>query len=484
MEKNNEVHGSGNQLLPFDPIILIRDVVKQWAAIVLIALSVGVAAFILTDMRYEPSYQSKTTFVVTARGGSSNVYNNLSSTTEMAAVFSELINSSIMRKNIMEEMGTGYVNATISAVAVPETNLLNMTVTAPDPRTAFVVAQTIIDHHEDVTYQVVDNVSLEVLKGAEVARSPMNHADAAGAMKKMTILAGLATCMLFAGISYMRDMVRSGQEARKKLDCNYLGELPHEEKYKTLLSRIRRRKTGILVANPVTSFHFVETMRKLSHRIEQHMGEGKVLMVTSLKENEGKSTLTVNLALTMARKNKVLLIECDLRKPSCAKLLDVKPPLAGTQTVLTDFGKLPDALVRYKKTQMYMILEKRGFSNSGDLLSSENLARLLEWAREEFDYVILDLPPMNVVSDAEIVSNVADAALLVVRQNVAKAAGINRAIADLENGKAKLLGCVLNDVRSSALFSGNGYRYGSYSGYGGYGPYHGYEDKGTGYKKG
>lgn len=476
MEKNYEIHGS--QLLPFDPIILIRDVLKQWTAIVLIALSVGVAAFILTDARYEAKYQSKVTFVVTSRSGSSNVYNNLSSTTEMAAVFSELLNSSLMRKNIQEEMESGYFDGTISAMAVPETNLLNVTVTASDPRTAFVVAQAIIDHHEDVTYQVVDNVSLEVLKGAEVARSPMNGKNAAGTMKKMSMLAGIAACALFAVVCFKRDMVRSAQEVRNKLDCNYLGEIPHEEKYKTLLSRIRRRKTGILVTNPVTSFHFVENMRKFAHRVEQHMGKDKVLMVASLMENEGKSTVAANLALTMARKSKVLLIDCDLRKPSCATLMEVKHAGVGTQGVLTDISLIPDAPVRYKKTQLYMILEKRSFSNSGDLLSSENMTRLLEWAREAFDYVILDLPPMSVVTDAEMVANTADAALLVVRQNVAQAAAINRAIGQLENGSARLLGCVLNGVRSTVLSSGQGYRYGGYGGYGGYGRYRRYEDKG------
>ncbi len=472
MERNNEMHG--DHLLPFDPIVLIRDVLKQWTAIVLIALTVGTAAFILQDVRYKPQYQAKVTFVVTSRSGSSNVFNNLSSATQMASVFSELINSSLMRKNIQEEMGTEHFDGTISAVAVPETNLLNMTVTASDPRTAFVVAQAIIDHHEDVTYQVVDNVSLEVLKGAEVAEEPMNRKNAMSIMKKMSMLAGVAACALFTVICYKRDMVRSGQEARIKLDCNYLGEILHEEKYKTFLSRIRRRKTGILITNPVTSFHFVETVRKLAHRVEQHMGKGKVLMVASLLENEGKSTVAVNLALTMARKNKVLLIDCDLRKPSCATLMEIKSVAAGTQNVLMDISTISDALVRYKKTQLYMILGKRGCSNSGDLLSSENMTRMLNWAREEFDYVILDLPPVSVVADAEVVANAADAALLVVRQNAAKAAAINRAIGELENGRAKLLGCVLNDVRSTFLSTGQGYRH---MGYGGHSRYRGYEYK-------
>lgn len=478
MENTNEIRAEESSFLPFDPIVVIRDVLKHWLTILLIALAVGVGTFILTDMKYEPQYQSKVTFVVTSRGSASTVYSNLASTTEMASVFSELINSSVMRKKILAAMGTDGFDGTISAAVVPETNLLNMTVTASDPRTAFLVAQAIVDHHEEVTYQVVDGVSLEVLLGAEVATAPRNQADASGAMEKMMLLAGAAAFAAFAWLSFSRDTVRSGREARKKLDCDYLGEIPHEEKYKTLISRIRRRKTGILVSSPVTSFHFVETVRKLCRRVEQHMGSGKVLMVTSVLENEGKSTVAVNIALTMAKKHKrVLLIDCDLRKPACGTLLEVKSFGAGTRDVLTDRASLSDALVRYKRSNLYMILEKRSASNSGDLLSSEKMRALLDWARREFDFVVLDLPPMSVVSDSETVAEVADVSLLVVRQNTCRASGINKAIAVLEGGKAKLLGCVLNDVYSTFLSSGQGYRYGGYGAYSNYGSYGSYGEK-------
>jgi len=477
MEHTNEMHGGQNSFLLFDPIVVVRDVLKQWLLITLIALTVGVGAFVMTDMRYEPKYQSKVTFVVTSRDSAATVLSNLSSTSELASVFSELINSSVMRKNILTAMDASTFDGTISASVVPETNLLNMTVTASDPRTAFLVAQAIIDHHEKITYQVVDSVSLEVLKGAEVATAPMNRADAAGNMKKMLVLAGLAACAMFALLSILRDTVRSGREARKKLDCDYLGEIPHEEKYKTLFSRIRRRKTGLLITNPVASLHFVENMRKLTRRVEQHMDGGKVLLITSVKENEGKSTVAANIALTMARKHKkVLLIDCDLRKPACATLLEMKMPVPGLRDVLVERHRLEDALVRYKNTDLYLILEKRSYSDSGDLLSSAQMRSLLNWARKEFDCVLLDLPPMSVVSDAETLATLADASLLVVRQNVALATGINRAVADLEGSKAKLLGCVLNDVYSTFLSTGQGYRYGSY-GYGGYSRYGSYGGK-------
>ena len=481
MEHTNEMHTSPQSLLPFDPIVVVRDVLKNWLVILLAALMVGVGSYILTDMEYAPRYQAKATLVVTSHSSSATVYSHLSSTSELASVYTELINSSVMRKKIQETLGTSF-SATISASAVPQTNLLTMTVTASDPRTAFMVAQAIIDHHEEVTYQVVDGVSLEVLQGAEVPMAPSNRADASNRMKKMMVLAALAAAAAFAGLSLMRDTVRSGQEARKKLDCDYLGELPHEEKYKTLISRIRRRKSGILVTNPVTSFHYVESMRKLTHRVEQHMDGGKVLMVTSVLENEGKSSVAVNMALTLTqKKRRVLLIDCDLHKPALHKLLEQKMPAAGTWDILSGKAKLGDACVRYKRSSMFVILEKHRSADAGDMLSSEVMKRLISWARQEFDFVVLDLPPMSVAPDAETVADIADASLLVVRQNESPAKRINKAVAALEDGKAQVLGCVLNDVHATFLSSGQGYRYGGYGRYnyyyGGYGHYGHYGEK-------
>ena len=474
MDYTNESQ-MADSFLPFDPIVLVQDVAKRFLLILLAVLAVGVGSYVLTDMSYEPVYQTNTTFVATSRGSSTTVYTNLSSASSVATVFSELLNSSLLRKNILQELGTTSFDGAITAAAIPETNLLTMKVTASDPRTAFLVAQAIIDHHETITYQVVDGVTLEVLQSPVVPTGPANYADAMGQMKKMMVLTFAAMCALLAWLSFARDTVRSSGEAEKKLDCAFLGEIPHEEKYKTLISRLHKRKTSILITNPVTSFRFVETVRKLRRRVEQHMQGGKVLMVTSLLENEGKSTVAVNLALAMAQKYKrVLLIDCDLRKPACHAILEQKIP-GGLRDVLTDKAQLTDVLMQYKRTNLYVLLEKKSDRNSGDLLSSQDMADLLDWARGQFDFIVLDLPPMSVSSDAELMTDRADASLLVVRQNVALAGPLNRSIAALEGGKAKLLGCVLNNVWSTRLTSGQGVGYGY--GYGSYGHYGNYDKR-------
>ena len=478
MDNTKELHKTGG-ILPFDPIVLLQDVAKRWLLILLAALIVGIGSYIWTDMNYKPTYRTTATFVVTAKGSSSTVFSNLSSTTTLANTFSDLLNSSILRKSILEELGTSSFDGTIKASAVPDTNLLTMTITASDPRSSFLVAQAIIDHHEAVTYQVVDTISLEVLQRPTVPTAPSNYSNASGRMRSMTVYTAMAVSALLAMASFFRKSVRSGTEADEKLDCNYLGEIPHERKRRSLMNRLLRRKTSILITDPATSFRYVETIRKLRRRTERLMHGRKVLMITSLMENEGKSTVAVNLALALARKHsKVLLIDCDFRKPACHSILEHKELSCGLRDVLEGKATLADAVFCEKKSNLYLLLESKGSQNSGDLVSSRQMRELLMQVRQEYDYVILDLPPMAEVSDAESVMELADASLLVVRQNVAAVPAINKAIASLDSGKAKLLGCVLNNVYSTRIFSGegtgygygygHGYKYGRYSHYGHY----------------
>ena len=479
MDKTNELHTTVSGLLPFDPIVLVRDVLKRWLLILLAALMVGVGTYIVKDASYVPVYKTNTVFVVTTRGSSTTVYNNLTSTSNVASLFTELMNSSIMRKNVMAEMGVSSLDATISTSVIPNTNLLTMTVSSSDPRTAFLTAQTLIETHETLTYTIVDGILMEVLQYPTVPLRPVNNAGAMGAMKQAAVLAAAVTAVGIAILSFMRNAVRSGSEVQQKLDCTYLGQIPHEKKNKTIAARFKRKKTSILINNPVTSFQYVETIRKLRRRVEQHMGSRKVLMVTSLLENEGKSTVAANLALSLAQKhNRVLLIDCDLRKPACHNILDHKQFASGIKEVLQGKANLADAVLHHQSTRLYLMLAKKGDQTTGDLIASERMRILLDWARKNFDYVVLDLPPMAAAADAEAMTALADASIMVVRQNEAVAPALNKAIAALEGRNAKLLGCVLNNVHSSRLSSGGGYGYGY--GYGKYHKYNYYKSYGSG----
>lgn len=478
--EENERQSDQIRLLTFDWIVLVRDICKRWYLIVTVAILAGIGAYLVSDMRFVPQYTTTTTFVVSTQDSSATVYQNLSATTNLASVFSEVLNSSILRTTVLEQVGLDSFEGTIQAGAVPETNLLTLRVTDANPRTAFLVTKAIVENHQVVSYQVMGDIVLEVLQEPKVPTFPSNSSMAMRNLKRITILAAVAMCVLLGVVSYLKDTIRSRTEAKEKLSCRYLGEVCHERKYKTLRAILKRRKTSILITNPATSFQFVETFRKLRRKVERYLPNGGgVLMVTSVLENEGKSTVAVNLALALARKNKrVLLMEGDLRKPACHKVLDLETKESGAVDVIMKKATLAEAVVTDQQTGLDLLPEHRSILASGDLVSDEGMVELLETARLKYDYVVIDTPPMSVATDAESLAELTDGVLLVIRQNGVTAEAANQALAALHKTNTKVLGCVLSNVYTSFFSSLSGsYGYGYGYGYG-YNYRYGSEDHG------
>lgn len=479
MDNIQEINPHKKDLLPFDPIVIVRDVVRKWLLILIIAVVCGVAAYIIEDISFTPVYQSTATLVVTNKSSTSTVYDNISSTTELAGVFTEVLNSSLLRSKILEQINMSHFSGTIAASPVGSTNLLTLRVTSTDPRSAFLVIQTVIENHQIITYDVLGDIAVEVLQHPAVPGSPSNSAQSFERMQLAAVGSALLACVAFAFLSYQRDTVRSLSEAERKLDCWCLGEIHHERRHKTLAEYLKRRKKSILITNPETGFRYVSTIGKLRRRIEQHMHKhDKVLMVTSVLENEGKSTVAANLALAMAKKHgRVLLLDLDLHKPACHKILEISRTEHCANDVISGTAALEDAVIKDRRSNLYVLVAKKTTNQKViELFGTDGLKKLIKDAREQFDFVVVDLAPMSMTTDAEIITDLADSSILIVRQNEVGASAINKAIATLENGQAKLLGCVLNNVYSTRLTSGEGYdtgygRYGSYGKYGHYGAY-------------
>ena len=457
---------------------VIQDVLKRWMLCATVALIAAMAAFIFTDWSYRPQYSTVTTFVVSSSDTSGNTYSNLSAASEAAAVFTEILNSSLLRAKVQEQMGISYFDGSVSSSVIEGTNLLTMTVRGSDPRTVFLMSRAIIDHHEVVSGTVLQGKVLEILQNPTVPTAPNNPLNRRSAILKAAVWAACAMAVLLGGLSLTSDRIRSRDEADRKLACRVLGELSHERKRKRLSDRIHRRKRGLLISDPLVSFHYTESIHKLASRILRRLKqEERTVLVTSLMENEGKSTVAVNLALSMARKGrKVLLIDGDLRKPSCCLILEQNGERAGTADVLRDKISLTDAITNIPGTTLWLLSNRKSLRSATNLCSSEAMARLLAEAKTMFDYVVIDTPPMSLTPDAECICTFADAAVLVARQNIAPAKLLNESAEILARNGAHMLGCILNNVYHTGNYAptfgyGYGYGYGRYGKYGKYGKY-------------
>lgn len=204
-------------------------------------------------------------------------------------------------------------------------------------------------------------------------------------------------------------------------------------------------------------------------------GEGKsrVIVMTSSMQGEGKSTTAINLAISFAEtEKKVLLIDCDMRRPKLGRLLDLTAP-AGLSNVLLDPTLLNRAVVKYYDS-IDVILAGDIPPNPSELLSSARMVKLLEQMREQYDYIILDAPPVNVVTDAVVLAPQSDGVLFVVRAEQAERGAVMHAVEQLKYAKVKILGFVLNGVELENTSYGYGkHRYSRYRKYG--------DDQGYGY---
>lgn len=466
------------------PLLLIREVLRKLWAVAMAAVIFASCGYIAASQLYVPQYQTRTTFVVSARGSSSSVYSNLNAATGMAQSFSQVLGSDVMKKRVAQELGVERINGEITASAISETNLLEMRVTSDDPRIAYLITRAVINNYGELASAVLSNVSLEILQQPSIPTAPVNTSNA----MHMAKLAGLLGAVLVAAFvcvrAYLRDTVKSEDEVESKLDTKMLAAIRHERKYKTFRAALEHRKTSILITNPTTGFLFVETFKKLRTRLEYQMrrGHGKVIMVTSVLEDEGKSTVAVNLALTMGQKYKnVLLIDADMKKPAVHKILDYQEKEYSALPELLE-GKvtLRDALVVDKERNIMTLLGRHGVENASELSGSASMRQMIQAARQQLDVVIIDTPPMAVSPDAECIADIADASILVVRQDQAPVRVINDMIDVLDRSKSELLGCVLNNFYSADFADSFSYGYGGRYGYGGK---YGYEKYGYGGKR-
>lgn len=172
----------------------------------------------------------------------------------------------------------------------------------------------------------------------------------------------------------------------------------------------------------------------------------KKLCITSGMAGEGKSITLINLAISFAEAgNKVLVIDCDLRRPAMARLL-VEKAAPGLSGVLAGMEDLEEAIRKDMYPNLDILLSGEIPPNPSELLGSEKMRTLIEEMSGKYDYILVDTPPVNVVSDACVVANLLDGVLLLVRKDRSRKDEVKRSVDSLRLTGAKILGFVLNGV--------------------------------------
>ena len=451
-----------------DLISMLKDIGREWITILLLSIAAALFADIWICATYQPEYKTSTTFVVTAKGMNSNIYQNLTSTKDLAQQFTEILGSNVLKKKVAQDIGVNSLDVETSVDLVPETNLITLSVKAKTAAESYRVLRSVMENYNTVSDYAIKNVIIETIQQPSVAMSPSNPLNEKRMVLKVFLIAAGCLIVLVAGISYIRDTIKNPGEVSSKLDTRLLGTIAYEKKSKSLSMNRKKGYLSMLISNPLRSFAYVESSKMAASRVRSYMDkeQAKVLLVTSVMENEGKSTVAANLALSLAQEgNRVMLMDCDFRKPAQFKIFDVRD---NEETDLGDVlinHKSADRIIRnWNDSNLYMILNKTSSNSIETLLKSTTLKQIIAFCRERMDYVVVDTSPLALVADTEELAQMTDASVLVVRQDTVLAKDINDAIDILNNTRGKVIGCILNGTASQSTCGNSHYRYGGHYG--------------------
>jgi len=281
-----------------------------------------------------------------------------------------------------------------------------------------------------------------------------------GALLGFVAFSGLAYLLEIADRSY-----RNPDEIAGDLGMPIIGHLPLAALSRS--DRIDEKVDSSIVTLHKNRSSLAEAFRGIRTAVFFGCQQGniKVIQVTSPVPGDGKSTVAGNLAVSIAQSGRrVCLVDCDFRRPRVAKIFGLKEEV-GLVQVIGGKVELEDAIQQTSIENLFSVTCGRRPGNPSELLSSERFADSLTSLREQFDFVIVDTPPMLVVSDPANVAGLVDAVLLTVRLRRNLKPIATRAAQMLHSINANMLGVVVNGIGVGGNSYGyGGYRYDNYSG--------------------
>ena len=453
--------------------IWLRYARQFWAmAVVMAVLGAGVLG-VNGYRAYTPQYEATVSFTVRVANplyAGINDYNN-STANQLHTTFPYILRSAILRQRVSEHLGVNYI-PNVSTTVLPNSNIFTMKVRDTDPEWAQKVLEAVVECYPQVADYVVGATELIVLDQSGVPAEPVYRLD----LKDSLMMGAGAGVMIWAMamllLTLSRRTIHNEDELKRTLNYQCLGMIPATKV-------VERNKGCPILLRDNGKFGFSEAVRLLQMHIQKEMqNQGyKVLMVSGATPGEGKTTVSVNTAIAFAKKgHRTLLVDCDKYNPSVLRALGIENGMS-----LKDYqqGKAQQSEIILKSNvrHLYTLSANVDFK---DVANKELLRKILEAARSTFDIVIMDTPPCTLMVDTAELSDLADCALMVIRQDYASRAQIVEGVKLLTDSGLPMIGCTINGI--SGNLASNSYRYGNGYGYGyaygsGYSSGYGYGSK-------
>ena len=471
-----EMNKKKNDEIEIDLGRLFRAILKRAWLIGAVSVLCAVLVALGTLLFATPMYESSAMFYVNngslSQGGSSSGISSGDLTVSRNLVESYIIilNTRESLNEVIDYAGVDYSYKTlkkmISSSAVNNTEIFEVVVSSPDPQEAQEIASAIAHVLPQRISSIIENSSAKVVGAATTPTEPSSPSYI-----KNTIIGFLIGFVLVVGFIVLRmllDVTIHSEEDVAQV-CHYpiLAQIPdmasggkgsaYQGYGEALLRKTKGKFAAGMQSEPPTvigsgvNFAASEAYKLLRTKVQFSFADENdchVIGLSSALSDEGKSVTAVNLAFALSQLNKkVLLVDCDMRRPTLAEKLEIRK-YPGLSSYLTRQCGLDELLqkcnIKGHESAFHVITAGQNPPNPVELLSSDRMKKALTAMRAAYDYVILDLPPVGEVSDAMAIAKETDGILLVVRENYCNRVVLADALQHFEFIQAKLLGVIVN----------------------------------------
>lgn len=472
-----EINKSSQDEYEINLSLCFQSLLRRWYIILICAILFGIGSLVYSKLFITPLYSATVKMYVNNDNTDVDGYlsnNELSAAKELVDTYLAIFETPDTMKAIIQKAElpyrTGQLLSMLSYGSVNATQVFYITVTSADPKEAESIANVICEVLPERIAQIIDKSSVRIVQKAELP-TDMSSPNYFNNTVIGVVFGVLLSCAAIVLIELLTNTIRDENFPGNNYGVRTLAYIPNpyekngdmkgkKGRNKKKLPPTHFREINILCNNmPYGVAEAYKVLRTNLNNISENGKNYKVLGITSSSPQEGKSTLSINYAYTLAQSGKrVLLIEADMRKPVVAKRLSLKTRrglsdmfLDGSKNYIQDSNILENWKV---------LCAGSSTNNTLELLSGNMIDSLLERLRQEFDYIIVDLPPINLVSDAMAISRYLDGIMFAVKQDETTKNELKIAMQYMMYSQTELVGFVITNAHSTKRY--RKYKYYSY----------------------
>jgi len=282
---------------------------------------------------------------------------------------------------------------------------------------------------------------MKVIETPSLAESPFFPKP-----NKNFLLAFAISFLGFYSLIYYKEMnssVISSPETIENIGLNQIGILPKIEELKKGYHILQ-----MFVEDPDSNFS--ESIRSIRTTIESKFNKNSSYLITSSNPAEGKTTFAFNLALSLEKSNKVLFIEADIRRPSVLNgFYKFDKVIPGLGEIISGDTDLRECILKVPGTELSIITSGEKRFDMSDIVNKEQIKKFFDLLKMEYDYLIIDSPPVQPVSDTLILAQASDYNLFVIRSEASKNSAFISSMKKIQNVNVNIDGVILNDLDTS-----------------------------------